>query len=51
MDDVFDKVLAQVGAIDILVNVAGVCNAKPILLETFSTMWSDIEVNLGGVKS
>lgn len=50
VDTVFDHVLAEVGAIDILINVAGVCNAKPILLETFSTIWRDIEINLGGVN-
>ncbi|KAK1763261.1 NAD(P)-binding protein [Phialemonium atrogriseum] len=49
VDTVFDHVLAEVGGIDILINVAGVCNAKPILLETFSTIWRDIEINLGGV--
>lgn len=49
VDAVFDSILAQVEAIDILINVAGVCNAKPILLETFSTIWRDIEINLGGV--
>lgn len=50
MDSVFDEIFSKVRDIDILVNVAGVCNAKPILLETYATIWRDIEVNLGGVR-
>jgi NAD(P)-dependent dehydrogenase (short-subunit alcohol dehydrogenase family) len=51
VDSVFDDIFSKVGDIDILINVAGVCNAKPILLETYATIWKDIEVNLGGVRS
>lgn len=51
VDSVFDDIFAKVGHIDILVNVAGVCNSKPILLETYATIWRDIEINLGGVSS
>ena len=46
-----ESAVAQVGDIDVLVNVAGVCNAKPIFFETFSSIWRDIEINLGGVCS
>ncbi|KUJ11590.1 NAD(P)-binding protein [Mollisia scopiformis] len=46
---VFNEIFSKVGDIDILINVAGVCNAKPILLETYAAIWGDIEVNLGGV--
>jgi NAD(P)-dependent dehydrogenase (short-subunit alcohol dehydrogenase family) len=51
VDSVFDEIFSKVGDIDILINVAGVCNAKPILLETYASIWKDIEVNLGGVRS
>src|SRR5258708_1470018 len=50
VERMIEEVEAQVGGIDILINVAGVCNSKPIFFENFSTIWRDIEINLGGVS-
>ena len=44
-------VVAQLGDIDVLLNVAGVCNAKPIFFETPFSVWRDIEINLGSVSA
>ncbi|EXJ80941.1 hypothetical protein A1O3_07229 [Capronia epimyces CBS 606.96] len=42
-------VKASLGDIDILVNAAGVCTSKPILLDSFASIWREVEINLGGV--
>ncbi|KIW34134.1 uncharacterized protein PV07_00930 [Cladophialophora immunda] len=39
----------QLGDIDILINAAGVCTSRPILLDSFASIWREIEINLGGV--
>ena len=47
--NVIAQVQAEVGRIDVLVNAAGICGSKPIQLDTFTSIWKDIQVNLGGV--
>ena len=46
-----DEVVTRVGHIDVLVNCAGVCTSKPIFLDTFSAIWREVRINLGGVNN
>ena len=45
------EVMARLGRIDILVNCAGVSLSKPIFLDTFSSIWREMEINFGGVSA
>ncbi len=46
-----DEVVVRLGHIDVLVNCAGVSLSKPILLDTFSSVWREMEINFGGVSA
>lgn len=49
MKALVEQVVAKVGSVDVLVNCAGVCTSKPILMDNFASIWREVEINLGGV--